>query len=131
MAELARDPRAVALVDAFQSRSWLDGRLRPVYCVIEELATEGDLQRVNDLLREIRRQLRPLAKQAEAAARHDALQGELDELQRYIAGQELVGLQLRLESVGAKRADALRRSDEGARHGVIQAGELAEVHGPR
>jgi chromosome segregation protein len=76
------------------------------------LATEGDLQRVNDLLREIRRQLRPLAKQAEAAERHDALQDELTSLQRYVAGQELVGLQLRLESVGAKRADAVRRSEE-------------------
>ena len=40
-------------------------------------ATEANLLRVQDLLREVRRQLRPLERQAEAARRHGELIGEL------------------------------------------------------
>src|SRR6476619_6752800 len=36
-------------------------------------ATEGNLTRLHDLLREVRRQLRPLERQADAARRHGAL----------------------------------------------------------
>ncbi len=39
-------------------------------------ATEGNLLRLTDLLREVRRQLRPLERQADAARRHDGLVGE-------------------------------------------------------
>ena len=41
-------------------------------------ATEASLLRVQDLLREVRRQLRPLERQADAARRHGALVAELD-----------------------------------------------------
>ena len=40
-------------------------------------ATEGNLLRLQDLLREVRRQLRPLERQAEAARRHGELVAEL------------------------------------------------------
>ena len=40
-------------------------------------ATEGNLLRLTDLLREVRRQLRPLERQADAARRHDGLVAEL------------------------------------------------------
>src|SRR5205085_10559709 len=40
-------------------------------------ATETNLVRLTDLLREVRRQLRPLERQADAARRHDALASEL------------------------------------------------------
>ena len=43
-------------------------------------ATEASLLRVQDLLREVRRQLRPLERQAEAARRHGELIGELTAL---------------------------------------------------
>src|SRR5438093_1171968 len=40
-------------------------------------ATEANLVRINDLLREVRRQLRPLERQADAARRHGDVVAEL------------------------------------------------------
>ena len=42
-------------------------------------ATEGNLLRLTDLLREVRRGLRPLERQADAARRHDGLVEELED----------------------------------------------------
>src|SRR5881227_2881961 len=56
-------------------------------------ATEGNLLRLQDLLREVRRQLRPLEKQAEAARRHGDLVAELAALRLHLAGREVAGLQ--------------------------------------
>ena len=75
-------------------------------------ATEVDLSRVNDLQREIRRQLRPLEKQALAAEEHEALASELRALQRYVAGQELMTLRERLVGAHARRATAQRRAEQ-------------------
>ena len=52
-------------------------------------ATEANLTRLSDVVREIRRQLRPLERQAEAARRHGGLLAELSGLRRYLAGQEI------------------------------------------
>ena len=52
-------------------------------------ATEANLTRLSDVVREIRRQLRPLERQAEAARRHGGLLAELSTLRRYLAGQEI------------------------------------------
>src|SRR6266513_2982325 len=46
-------------------------------------ATEGNLLRLQDLLREVRRQLRPLERQAEAARVHGDLVAELQTLRRH------------------------------------------------
>ncbi len=51
-------------------------------------ATEGNLTRLQDLLREVRRQLRPLERQADAARRHGDLIAELQHLRRFQAGRE-------------------------------------------
>lgn len=67
-------------------------------------ATEANLLRVQDLLREVRRQLRPLERQAEAARRHDELAGELRTLRIFVAGRDLVSLRTRLTAIaGAKQ----------------------------
>ncbi len=63
-------------------------------------ATDTDLTRVRDLLREVRRQLRPLERQAEAARRHGDLVAELEALRIHLAGREI-----------AERRDELRRLD--------------------
>ncbi len=55
-------------------------------------ATEGNLVRVSDLAREVRRQLRPLERQADAAQRHGALVEELRAIRLHLAGLELAGL---------------------------------------
>ena len=67
-------------------------------------ATEADLLRAQDLLKEVRRQLRPLERQAEAARRHAGVVQELAALRRYLYGRELAGLQGRLRATGELRA---------------------------
>src|SRR5947209_14218037 len=79
-------------------------------------ATEGNLLRLQDLLREVRRSLRPLERQAEAARRHGELVGELDAIRLHVAGRELASLRQRLESGAAARSglaaeEATLRSD--------------------
>src|SRR5881275_2715892 len=49
-------------------------------------ATEGNLLRLTDLLREVRRQLRPLERQADAARRHDGIVAELRSITLHLAG---------------------------------------------
>jgi chromosome segregation protein len=58
--------------------------------------SEAGLVRLQDLLREVRRQIRPLERQAAAALRHEALAAELASLRLYLAGRELLGLDERL-----------------------------------
>ncbi|MGQ0431134.1 MAG: chromosome segregation protein SMC [Microthrixaceae bacterium] len=68
-------------------------------------ATEGNLTRLGDLLREVRRQLRPLERQADAARRHGDVVAELRALQVFLAGRELTTLRRRLTDGGAARAE--------------------------
>ena len=60
-------------------------------------ATEGNLLRLNDLLREVRRQLTPLQRQADAARRHGGLVDELRAIRLHLAGHEIAGLQAKGE----------------------------------
>jgi chromosome segregation protein len=60
-------------------------------------ATEGNLLRLNDLVREVARQLRPLEKQADAARRYGGVEAELRAIRLYLAGHEIAGRQARLE----------------------------------
>jgi chromosome segregation protein len=53
---------------------------------------EQDLVRLQDVLGELRRQLKPLRKQAETAKRHEALTAEAEELARRIAAARLRAL---------------------------------------
>ena len=69
-------------------------------------ATEANLLRLQDLLREVRRQLRPLERQAEAARRHEELVGELSQLRVYVAGREITSLRRKLESIEVDRLGA-------------------------
>ena len=55
-------------------------------------ATAENLERLGDLVREVRRQIRPLERQAAAARSHDAVAGELLAVRRYLAGSELADL---------------------------------------
>jgi chromosome segregation protein len=69
-------------------------------------ATEGNLLRLQDLQREVRRQLRPLERQAEAARRHGSMVAELRGLQVFMAGRELATLRRRLAEASAAKAEA-------------------------
>ncbi|HZB71153.1 MAG TPA: AAA family ATPase, partial [Acidimicrobiales bacterium] len=73
-------------------------------------ATEADLLRLGDLLREVRRTLRPLERQAEAARRHEELAAELAALRLHLAGRELATLSAR-RSANATAAATLAEED--------------------
>ena len=66
-------------------------------------ATEASLLRVQDLLREVRRQLRPLERQAEAARRHGDLVTELSALQIYQRGREITAQRTRLTALAGEK----------------------------
>ena len=66
-------------------------------------ATEGNLMRAQDLLREVRRNLRPLERQADAARRHGALITEMRALQMFLAGREIQGFTSRLKNLAADK----------------------------
>src|SRR5438128_1375644 len=74
-------------------------------------STEGNLLRLSDLLREVRRQLRPLERQAEAARRHGDLVAELGAIRLYVAGRELSQLRQRLQS-GAEAQAGLTTEEQ-------------------
>jgi chromosome segregation protein len=74
-------------------------------------ATEGNLLRLNDLLREVRRQLTPLQRQADAARRHGGLVEELRAIRIHLAGHEIAGLQAKGERLRDQGAELHRRED--------------------
>ncbi|WP_420608759.1 chromosome segregation SMC family protein [Candidatus Poriferisodalis sp.] len=65
--------------------------------------TEANVTRLVDLQRELRRQLRPLERQATAAQRHREISAELAELQLYNAGRELAAHQAGQSTSDARR----------------------------
>lgn len=68
-------------------------------------ATEANLTRIQDLLREVRRQLRPLEKQADAARRHGDVVAELHRCQVWLAGRELQTLRKKMDTYAQDRRD--------------------------
>ncbi len=83
-------------------------------------ATEGNLLRLNDLLREVRRGLGPLQKQADAARRHDGVVEELRAIRVHLIGRELAGLQ-------AKTGRLREQSHEFAREEATIQARLREL----
>ena len=75
-------------------------------------ATEGNLNRLQDLVREVRRQLRPLEKQADAARRHAGVVAELTALRLYIAGRQIDELRTRLEKAVTAKTELAREAED-------------------
>ena len=75
-------------------------------------ATEGNLNRLQDLVREVRRQLRPLEKQADAARRHAGVVAELTALRLYIAGRQIDELRTRLDKAVTAKAELAREGED-------------------
>jgi chromosome segregation protein len=80
-------------------------------------ATEANLTRLQDLLREVRRQLRPLEKQADAARRHGAVVDELTALRVHLAGREIARLRARRQE-GHRTRQALDVDERELRTGL-------------
>src|SRR5579875_2778651 len=87
-------------------------------------ATQENLERLGDLVREVRRQIRPLERQASAARTHAAVAARLAELRQYLAGVELAEL-AELGALRAEEASLRDRVDRLDREASAAAAELA------
>lgn len=91
------------------------------------LGTEANLVRLQDLLREIRRQLRPLERQADAARRHGEVSSALREVRVFLIGRDLARAQARLgESNAALVKLQEQQSEIQASLGKLDAAVVAE-----
>ncbi|HET8929862.1 MAG TPA: chromosome segregation protein SMC [Acidimicrobiales bacterium] len=75
-------------------------------------ATEANLTRLEDLRREVARELRPLERQADAARRHQGLADELRALRIHLSGRDLRRLRTQLATTATRSAEASRRETE-------------------
>ncbi len=82
-------------------------------------ATEENLERLYDLVREVKRQIRPLERQAAAASSHASLADELRLLRVHLAGLDLARLEERC-SEGTKAAVALRATEGSLRASLAE-----------
>ncbi len=67
-------------------------------------ATDQDVDRLNDILSEKRRALRPLKRQANAAARHGAVKSEAKALRLWLGGEAIRGLRSRNSKATVEQA---------------------------
>lgn len=80
-------------------------RLRKEKALRRLAAAEDNLVRLGDQLREVRRQLKPLEEQAEAAQRHGDLAAELERVRVYVLAEEFRILNDRRRKAAADRRD--------------------------
>ncbi len=82
-------------------------------------STEENLERLFDLVREVKRQIRPLERQAAAARSYTGLADELRSVRLYVAGAELRALDSRHDE-GTKLHTELESSEETLRASLSQ-----------
>ncbi len=81
-------------------------------------ATAENLERLGDLVREVRRQIRPLERQAAAARSHDTAASELLAVRRWLAGSELADLTARRRA--AAQSLVVCRDEERELHDALE-----------
>ena len=82
-------------------------------------STEENLERLFDLVREVKRQIRPLERQAAAARSHAGLADELRAVRLYLAGSELTALDAR-QAEGTRVQVEQRANEERLRQSLGQ-----------
>lgn len=75
-------------------------------------STEGNLTRLNDLLSEIRRQLKPLGRQAEVARRAQTVQADVRDAKARLMADDLVGARTSLEQEMADESILVARREQ-------------------
>jgi chromosome segregation protein len=91
--------------------------------------TDEDVLRLQDLLGEIERQMRPLRRQARAAARYDGLKGEVRDLTLYLAGSALEEYESEIAQLSAEQEEhtgTLLRDDARVSEVAVQLSRLTE-----
>jgi chromosome segregation protein len=95
--------------------------------------TDEDLVRLQDLLGEINRQMRPLRRQAKGAERYEGLKSEVTALRLYLGGRQAIALDRKLtiaiseKSVLTERIEVDQRHVEEISQGLIGMTEEAEI----
>jgi chromosome segregation protein len=90
-------------------------------------AMAANLARLTDLTTELRRQLKPLGRQAEMARRAQTIQADLRDARLRLAADDLVKRQTELDGVGGTEA-ALRKEHEEAAQRLAAAAEELSSH---
>ncbi len=110
----------------------LKHRLRKERAVRRLERTDADVLRLRDILQELKRQMRPLRRQARAAERHDSVRNDLRGLRLFLGGEELRKIRSRSEAVAAEETEfrARLRTAENERDELEpRLGPLAEAAG--
>jgi chromosome segregation protein len=89
-------------------------------------STQENLERLGDLVREVRRQIRPLERQATAARSHASLAAELAELRQHLAGAELADLAER-GRLTTTTLQALRDEEQELQHALAELDRAASA----
>ncbi len=74
--------------------------------------TDHDVERLNDILGEKRKAMRPLKRQANAAARYDSVKAEARALTLWLGAEELTAIRARLKEADATRIEKTKTRDE-------------------
>ncbi len=108
----ARPPERRALIE--EAAGVLKFRRRKERAERRLERTEANVTRLVDLQRELRRQIRPLERQAESARQHQELSAELADIQLYNAGRELAELHQAQSSADAQREELATQQESSA-----------------
>ena len=90
-------------------------------------ATQVDVERLNDILAEKRRALRPLKRQANAAARHGQVRADARALRLWLGGEELRNLEQRDRSAGTEQEERSAAVEQQSADLVEATGRLKEL----
>ena len=90
-------------------------------------AMEANLARLGDLTSELRRQLKPLGRQAEIARRAQTIQADLRDARLRLAADDLVTLRATIARDRADEDEARRRRDETERALAVEAEAMAAL----
>ena len=88
---------------------------------------EANLARLADLTTELRRQLKPLGRQAEIARRAQTIQADLRDARLRLAADDLVTLRTTIARDRADEDEARRRRDETERALAVESEAMAEL----
>nr|WP_246326169.1 chromosome segregation protein SMC [Actinomycetospora corticicola] len=90
-------------------------------------AMESNLARLGDLTTELRRQLKPLGRQAEIARRAQTIQADLRDARLRLAADDLVTLRSTIARDAADEDEARRRRDETERALAVKSEAMTEL----